>query len=212
MEEALSNKRKATTLWLETLEPVLQPQGFQLVRSQATFRRKGAAVQAKTVVDIGDYWPVRFDIRMDLSLWPAWPPGWDETARAAGAEVCLVDASRLARQCGVEPPGDPAARAGNASIRSVADLQALAGRWSRLFEAGFVPLCRRCDDLAGLEREFNAEDSVFTPMPIGLLLAAVAGRADLAALSQRYRQTLPHWFHDKLDRLTSQLRARGLSA
>lgn len=44
----------------------------------------------------------------------------------------------------------------------------------------FVPLCVRCEDLRGLEREFNAEDSPFLPVPVGLLLAAAAGRDDLA--------------------------------
>lgn len=203
--EALRSKQQVQSLCLQALEPGMSAAGFRTIRSQSTFARSAPMGTAQAVLDVTDYAPVQFDIGFNLSLRPAWPEAWAALARDHGADACLLNVAALARRAGLPPPGTAGSAVSLASASSTEELQALNARWEALMTRAFVPLCLRCEDLRGLEREFNAEDSPFLPMPVGLLLAAAAGRDDLALLTRRYAERVPPWFRAKVASLGAAL-------
>lgn len=203
--DALQSKQQVQALCLQAIEPGLSAAGFRTIRSQSTFSRSAPMGTAEAVLDVTDYAPVGFDIVFNLSLRPAWPEAWSALARDHGADACLLNVAALARRAGLSPPGTAGSEVSLASASSIEELQALNARWDALMRQAFVPLCMRCEDLRGLEREFNAEDSPFRPMPVGLLLAAAAGRDDLPLLTHRYAERVPQWFRGKVASLGAAL-------
>lgn len=206
---ALQSKAQALGIWQQTVRPVMEAAGFKVVKANAAFKKRSPETLVQTVTDIDDLLPRRLDLRVYLSVNPIWPQAWADLARQSGAEYCGVNVPVLARACGIEPIGPPDSHAATATVASLSDLQRVAAWWERLFREAFVPLAHRCATLRGLEREFNAPDSPFLPMPIGILLAAVVDNPELPAVAQRTAASVPPWFEEKTSALVASLQAMG---